>query len=174
MQRRLQNLLFLTAAIAMVLSQPLSAPATTPEGYKSTLLAVGRFGEINVSSYFPHGPTKGRNEQLWTSLQQTKGQSDLYIQSNIWQPGGTTGWHTHPGHSMIIVTEGTVTEYGSDDPECKPHIYTQGMGFVDHGGDHIHLIRNESTTQASTIALQLIPQGADRRIDAPPPQNCHF
>ena len=174
MPRRPQYLLFLTAIIALVLSQPLRAPATTPEGYKSTLLAVGRFGEINVSSYFPHGPTKERNEQLWQSLQQTKGPSDLYIQNNIWQPGGTTGWHTHPGHSLIIVTEGTVTEYGSDDPECKPHIYTQGMGFVDHGGDHIHLIRNESTTQASTIALQLIPQGADRRIDAPPPQNCHF
>jgi hypothetical protein len=174
MPRRLQHLLFLTAVIALVLSQPLSVPATTPEGYKSTLLAVGRFGEINVSGYFPRGPAKERNEQLWTSLQQTKGPSDLYIQNNIWQPGGTTGWHTHPGHSLIIVTEGTVTEYGSDDPECRPHIYTQGMGFVDHGGDHIHLIRNESTAQASTIALQLIPQGTERRIDAPPPQNCHF
>jgi hypothetical protein len=174
MQRRLQCLLFFTAVIAMVLSQPLSAPATTPEGYRSTLLALGRFEEINVSSYFPHGPTKASNEQLWLSLQQTKGPSDLYIQNNIWQPGGTTGWHTHPGHSLIIVTEGTVTEYGSDDPDCKPHIYTQGMGFVDHGGDHIHLIRNEGTIQASTIALQLIPKGAERRIDAPSPQNCHF
>jgi uncharacterized cupin superfamily protein len=175
MQRRLPSLVSFVAAITFAaLYQPGSASATTPEGYKSTLLAMGRFGEIDVSSYFPRGPAKEKNEQLWTSLQQTKGLSDLYIQSNIWQPGGTTGWHTHPGHSLIIVTEGTVTEYGSDDPECKPHIYTQGMGFVDHGGDHIHLIRNESTTQASTIALQLIPQGTERRIDAASPQNCHF
>src|SRR5271163_96569 len=150
MQKRLQYLVLLSAAIAATaLYQPGSASATTAEGYKSTLLAVGRFGEINVSSSSPHNPKEERNEQVWFSLQQTKGPSDLYIQNNVWQPGGSTGWHTHPGHSLIIVTEGTVTEYMSDDPECKPHIYTQGMGFVDHGGDHIHLIRNESTVQAS-------------------------
>jgi hypothetical protein len=175
MQRRLPSLVLFVAAIATTpLYQPRSASATMAEGYKSTSLAMGRFGEIDVSSYFPRGPARERNEQLWTSLQQTKGPSDLYIQNNVWQPGGTTGWHTHPGHSLIIVTEGTVTEYASDDPECKPHIYTQGMGFVDHGGDHIHLIRNEGTVQASTIALQLIPQGTERRIDAAAPQNCHF
>jgi hypothetical protein len=175
MQRRLLYLLLFTTTIATsTLYHPGSASATIAEGYKSTVLAVGRFGEINVSSSSPPNPKEERNEQLWFSLQQTKGPSDLFIQNNVWQPGGSTGWHTHPGRSLIIVTEGTVTEYMSDDPECKPHIYTQGMGFVDHGGDHIHLIRNESTVQASTIALQLIPKGTERRIDAPAPGNCHF
>lgn len=175
MQRRLPSLvLFIAAIAATALYHPRNASATLPEGYKSTSLAMGRLGEIDVSSYFPRGPAREKNEQLWMSLQRTKGPSDLYIQSNVWQPGGTTGWHTHPGHSLIIVTEGTVTEYGSDDPQCRPHIYTQGMGFVDHGGDHIHLIRNESPVPASTIALQLIPQGTERRIDAPPPRNCHL
>ena len=175
MQRRLLYLLLFTTTIATsTLYDPGSASATTAEGYKSTVLAVGRFSEINLSSSSPRTPKEERNEQLWFSLQQTKGPSDLFIQNNVWQPGGSTGWHTHPGRSLIIVTEGTVTEYMSDDPECKPHIYTQGMGFVDHGGDHIHLIRNESTVQASTIALQLIPQGTERRIDAPAPENCHF
>jgi hypothetical protein len=175
MQRRLPSLVLFVAAIATTpLYHPESASATTPEGYKSTSLAMGRFGEIDVSSYFPRDPAKERNQQLWMSLQRTKGPSDLYIQNNVWQPGGSTGWHTHPGHSLIIVTEGAVTEYGSDDPECKPHVYTHGMGFVDHGGDHIHLIRNEGTVQASTIALQLIPQGTERRIDAAAPQNCHL
>jgi hypothetical protein len=57
------------------------------------------------------------------------------VQNNVWQPGGTTGWHTHPGHSLIIVTAGTVTAYEGNDPDCTPHVYTQGMGFVDPGGD---------------------------------------
>jgi hypothetical protein len=81
-------------------------------------------------------------------------------------------WHSHPGHSLIIVTEGTVTDYESDDPECKPQVYTQGMSFVDSGGRHVHIIRNEGTVEAATIAVQLIPAGATRRIDAPAPANC--
>jgi uncharacterized cupin superfamily protein len=100
--------------------------------------------------------------------------SDLYVQKNVWRPGGSTGWHTHPGQSLVVVTEGTVTDYEGDDPECKPAVYTQGMAFVDPGGDHAHLIRNEGTSVAQTIAVQLIPEGAARRIDAPDPGNCHF
>jgi hypothetical protein len=57
--------------------------------------------------------------------------------------GGTTGWHTHPGHSLIIVTAGAVTAYEGNDPSCKPTVYTVGMGFVDPGGGHVHNIRNE-------------------------------
>jgi quercetin dioxygenase-like cupin family protein len=163
-----------SATIATAALHRPGSPAATPaEGYKSTLLAVGRFGEINVSNSSPHNSKAERNEQLWFSLQQTKGPSDLYIQNNVWQPGGSTGWHTHPGHSLIIVTEGTVTEYMSDDPECKPHVYTQGMGLVDPGGAHVHLIKNEGTVPAITIAFQLIPAGAERRIDAAEPTNCH-
>ena len=67
----------------------------------------------------------------------------IYVQSNLWTVGGTTGWHSHPGHSLITVTAGAVTVYDGDDPACTPHVYTVGMGFVDEGGDHIHVIRNE-------------------------------
>jgi len=28
--------------------------------------------------------------------------------------------------------------------------------------------------QAETIAVQFLPQGADRKIDKPDPLNCHF
>jgi len=107
-------------------------------------------------------------------LQGTKGQSDLYVQSNVWEPGGSTGWHSHPGHSLITVTAGTVTVYEGDDPSCTPHVYTVGMGFVDAGGSHVHIIRNEGTIGAQTIAVQLIPAGQPRRIDAADPGNCHF
>jgi predicted metal-dependent enzyme (double-stranded beta helix superfamily) len=142
-----------------------------------TTLAVGRFGKIDVFNHLL--PSNDRREEedkhnIWLSWQKTKGLSDLYVQSNVWAPGGSTGWHTHPGHSLIIVTAGTVTAYEGNDPECKPSVYTQGMGFVDPGGDHVHLIRNEGTVSASTIAVQLLPAGAQRRIDAPNPGNCPF
>jgi len=132
---------------------------------------MGTFGEIDV---FNHLIPKGGTGQVWLSWQKTKGSSDLYVQQNTWQGGGTTGWHTHPGHSLIMVTAGTVTAYEGDDPNCTPHVYSQGMTFVDAGGDHVHIIRNEANAEAQTIAVQLVPKGAPRRIDAPDPGNCHF
>src|SRR4029450_1900255 len=104
----------------------------------------------------------------------TKGQSDVYVVSNTFAPGGQSGWHTHPGPSLITVKSGTITAYEGDDPNCTPHIYQAGSGFVDPGGDHVHLLRNEGSVQAETIAVQILPAGAARRIDAPDPGNCHF
>jgi quercetin dioxygenase-like cupin family protein len=175
MRRRLTCLVLFSATIAAtVLRHPPSALATTPEGYKSTLLAVGRFREMNVFSSFPHAPKAEGSEQLWQSLQETKGLSDVYVQNNVWAPGGSTGWHSHPGHSLIIVTAGTVTDYEGHDPDCKPHVYKTGMGFVDPGGNHVHILRNEGAIEAQTIAVQLIPADASRRIDVADPGNCHF
>jgi quercetin dioxygenase-like cupin family protein len=96
------------------------------------------------------------------------------VQRNVWAPGGSTGWHTHPGHSLIIVTAGTVTDYEGHDPGCKPQVYKTGMAFVDPGGDHSHNVRNEGTVEAQTISVQFIPAEAARRIDVADPGNCHF
>jgi quercetin dioxygenase-like cupin family protein len=71
------------------------------------------------------------------------------VQSNVWQLGGSTGWHTHPDNSLIVVTAGTVTNYERQDPDCKPHVYTQGMGFVDPGGGHVHTIQNEGDVRGT-------------------------
>jgi quercetin dioxygenase-like cupin family protein len=179
MRRRLTRgitwLVLLSAAIAVTaLHRPGTALATTAEGYKSTLLALGRFGEIDVFSSLPRGLNGKGNELLWQSLQKTKGPSDVYVQSNVWAPGGSTGWHSHPGDSLIIVTAGAVTDYEGHDPNCKPHVYKTGMGFVDPGGGHVHILRNEGDVEAKTIAVQLIPADAARRIDVADPGNCHF
>lgn len=150
--------------------------ATPAVGFTATTLVQGTFGEIDVSnkSIIPNSSEDDRRTKGWLSMQKTSGPSYLYVQSNVWQPGGSTGWHTHPGHSLIIVTAGTVTEYEASDPDCKPHVYTKDMTFVDHGGQHVHIIRNEGDGVAQTTAVQLIPAGAARRIDIQDPGNCHF
>ena len=48
------------------------------------------------------------------------------------------------------------------------------MGFVDPGGDHVHNLRNEGAVEARTMAVQLIPAGFTRRIDAQGPAACPF
>jgi hypothetical protein len=152
----------------------LATPATVP-GFSGTTLAKATYGEI-----FSHVHTIPAS---WQELIQTKGASDLYVQQNTWDPslcGGCipgTGWHTHPGPSFIIVTQGSVTVYDGDDPACTPQVFTANTAnnaFVDPGGGHVHLIRNETGSVAKTIAVQLIPAGAGRRQDSPDPGNCSF
>ena len=155
-----------------------TAEATGASGFVPTTLAVGTFDEINAfNQHTADDLPAGFGGPVWISLQKTKGRSDLYVQSNVFQPGGSTGWHTHPGHSLIIVTSGTLTEYMAD---CTPHVYAFVPGhpeptLVDPGDGMVHLIRNEGAVRATNIAVQLVPYDpakANRRIDAPAPDGC--
>ena len=170
MQRRLMWVVLLSAAIMLTaLFHASPAWATPANGFTSTPLAQGQFDQFNVFNSFVLP-----NSQVWLSRQRTKGLSDGAVLVNVWQPGGSTGWHTHPGHTLIFVTAGTVTQYQSDDPNCTPHVYTAGMAFVDEGGAHVHIVRNEGSVPAQVIAIRLIPAGQPGRIDAPAPGNCPF
>ncbi len=144
--------------------------ATPSSGFSGTTLAKATFAEI-----FSHVQTN--TPQLWNEVIKTEGASDLYVQQNTWQPGGSTGWHTHPGPSLVIVTQGSLTVYFGNDPSCTPHVYTAGTAnnsFIDIGGGDVHLVRNETSSMATAIAVQLIPTGAVRRQDAANPGNCSF
>jgi len=64
--------------------------------------------------------------------------------------------------------------YDGDDPTCSPQVYPAGSGFIHAGDGHVHLVRNEGTVAAETIAVHLLPDGVVRRIDALDPGHCGF
>ena len=97
----------------------------------------------------------------------TNGASDVYIVHNRIVPGGHTGWHSHPGISFVTIKSGTATFYQGDDLNT-PLVYPAGTGFVEEAG-HVHIGRNEGTTDLEIVVLQLVPFGAPRRIDASAP-----
>lgn len=97
--------IFLIVTIAVTTLNP-TVLATKAEGYECTSLARGRLGAIDISCLKEDG-----HEQIWRSRQKMKGLSVIYEQSNIWAPDGSTGWHSHPGKSLIFVTARTVTNY---------------------------------------------------------------
>lgn len=165
----LHQLLWLAVLGCAMLISGGSASATESKGFTSTTVAKGQVGKIDVSSYFV-----GEKGKLWFSLLKSKGMSDAYVLNNVWEPGGYTGWHTHPSYTMVIITAGAITQYDGDDPNCTPHVYTAGMVFVDRGGKHVHNVRNEGDVDAQVIAVRLVPAGQAGLIDAPDPGNCHF
>ena len=171
MNRQRSRILTATAAGSALVAAALAvlpAQATPPsKDLATTILAKSLFDEIHVKA---HTPTSDR----WNAKIKTHGQSEVYVVDNKLPPGATTGWHSHPGPSLILVVAGTVTNYQGDDLGCTPHAYTAGAGFIDPGGGYVHMLRNEADAPAETIAVQLLPKGAARRIDVPDPGNCPF
>jgi len=152
----------LALAFLAVLGVAATAYATASSGFSTEQLSLGRFGEMRINT----GDVKLK----------TKGDSDVYVVRNTVVPGGQSGWHYHPGPSLITVVQGTATFYDSDDPTCTPRVFPAGSGIIDDSVDasHVHLLRNEGTTNLITVTMQIVPAGAPRRVDAPAPGNCPF
>jgi quercetin dioxygenase-like cupin family protein len=89
-------------------------------------------------------------------------------------PGGSTGWHSHPGPVIVTISAGRMTFYDGDDPSCSPGTYRTGDSFVDRGGGHVHIARNEGSVDLVLFATYLVPIGAPIRTDLASPGNCPF
>jgi quercetin dioxygenase-like cupin family protein len=160
----------LLIALALVVIAALTAVPTraTPAcGLNTVILALEHYpsGSLDLmcNEFDQHG---------WFLKTIIKGDSDVYIVKNTFPSGANTGWHTHPGPSLVTVTAGTITAYEADAPNCTPTVYHAGDSFTDLGCGDVHLLRNEGPVCAVTIAVQLIPAGQPRRIDAAQPANC--
>jgi quercetin dioxygenase-like cupin family protein len=109
----------------------------------------------------------------WLAQLRTKEDSTLTVVENDVAPGGSFGWHSHPGPSLIIVKSGALTFYNGDDPTCSPIVHSAGDAFLDPGTD-VHIGINKGTTTAVVIVTRLLPVGAQSRIDQPAPAQCGF
>lgn len=150
--------------------------ATISSGFTSTTVAKSTLGPLDIKAHtvVPADPSAGSPATVWETMLKTKGSTDMYIQQNTWLAGGSSGWHTHPGPSLVVITQGSVTVYDASDPNCAPHVYSASgdNAFVDIGGGDVHLVRNETGDVARGYTVQFVPKGATRRIDAPQPDNC--
>ena len=161
------------AAVAALVATLIVVPAlaTPASGVTTSIIAVGHFADINATTKTDIDPADPTN--FWQARINTKGVSDLHVLQNTITPGGTFGWHSHPGPSLVIVKSGTATFYMGDDPTCTANVVPAGSGFVDNGHD-IHVVRNEGTVDLVTVVVSLVPAGFARRIDEPSPGNCPF
>jgi quercetin dioxygenase-like cupin family protein len=137
------------------------AAATPASGVTSAPIAAGNLGEMNFVV---------KNGEWMTHLR-TKGQTDVAVVENRVAPGGSFGWHSHPGPSLIIVKQGVITFYRADDPTCTPQVYRAGDAFIDEGTD-VHVGINNGTEELIVIVTRFLPDGAKARDDADDPQVC--
>ena len=141
---------------------------TAGSGSSSTLLGRATFGDPADQTFKVKRLTGDWHVEI-----KAKPALDLAVQSILFQSGGQSGWHSHPGPVFIQVVSGTMTFYESDDPTCTPIVRTAGQGYLDVG-DHAHIARNETAAPAQNIVTYFAPPGAALRIDEPNPGNCPF
>jgi len=99
---------------------------------------------------------------------------DTVVQQVTINPGGQTGWHTHPGPTFVAIAQGEGTLYHSDQAGCPGHKFGTSSGFFQPSGD-IHLLRNEGSTPLVLYAFYVLPPRTANtaiRTDQPAPASC--
>jgi hypothetical protein len=105
----------------------------------------------------------------------TKKPLDFVTQQITIAPGGTTGWHSHPGPVLVTVKAGALKLVYANDRSCKGRTYTAGQSFVDRGDENVHTALSVGVEPVELWATYLVPgaPGTAFRIDAPDP-GCDF
>jgi quercetin dioxygenase-like cupin family protein len=112
-----------------------------------------------------HVAVPGSDDGFSAELE-TEGASNFVVQDAIFSPGGTTGWHTHPGVLLLSLTSdsGPIDWY---DSTCGKHVYQPGDSWTE--GTTLHDVVNSSSINAHLVVTYVIAKGTSKRIDQPAP-----
>jgi hypothetical protein len=103
-------------------------------------------------------------------------------------PGGSSGWHSHPGGAISIVQQGELTVYepagnGDDEqgqsqadqeggPRCVITRYTHGQAFIERVGEVVDAVNTGPTETILVVTFPGVPVGGSSRIDQMDPGVC--
>lgn len=139
--------------LALVLVVGLAGTALATPGFKFAPTELSR-GTLAESVHYNAGEVKF----------QTKGPVTFVTQTITIEPGGHSGWHSHPGVVLVTVKTGSLVRYDAD---CAATPYAAGSSFTE-SGDGPGIVRNESTTDTAVVyATFVVPAGSGLRNDVP-------
>jgi quercetin dioxygenase-like cupin family protein len=97
---------------------------------------------------------------------ETEGASNFIVQDVKFSPGGTTGWHTHPGILLLTLAadSGPIDWY---DAHCAKTVYNAGDSWTE--GTKLHDVVNNSSQDAHFVVTYVVPKGVNKRTDQPAP-----
>jgi quercetin dioxygenase-like cupin family protein len=135
-----------------------AALATPPTDFVPEPLARGSLGQLDAQG----DGVEVRSENTNT---------DVAVSKVTIGPGGSSGWHHHPGVVLVSVASGTLTQYNED---CDKTVYATGEGFTE-SGDHPGIVQNEGNADAVVYVTFIVPSDTPSDgllIDDPQPENC--
>src|SRR5215203_2409195 len=157
----MRRAMLLVAVGVTVLAIVVGAALATPpnKGATTTLISRATLGEFEA-------------ENQGIEVASERRSADLAIAKVVIEPGGSTGWHHHPGVGPAAVKSGAVTFY---DEDCKKTVYRAGEGFLE-SHDEPMLVRNRGNSKAVFYVAFIIPTSTTDeglRIDDPKPKECN-
>jgi quercetin dioxygenase-like cupin family protein len=136
----------------------------------ATLMAVGA-AVATPGSGVTAVPLASAQIDQSVRLHQGEGKKTVVADFTI-TPDGTTGWHSHPGKTLVLVTAGEFTLYRNRDGECKTRTYGPGDGFVEPPAS-VHVGVNEGNTNVKLVAVFFrVGDDGVTRIDKADPGVC--
>ena len=111
-----KSLWALLAGLAAIAAYGGIALATPPSGVTNPPWSpvIGNFPDgIDATAKTDVNP--GTANSFWQIRISAKGATDVHVLENIIAPGGTFGWHSHPGPSLVVVKSGTLSVYHDPD-----------------------------------------------------------
>jgi hypothetical protein len=130
------------------------ATATPPSGITAQLLARGTIADAS------HLRVAGIKLAA-------RGPIDVATVHVTFQPGGSTGWHVHPGPALVTVKTGRLTLHRAKG--CRSRTFAAGQTFLEYGPKDVNLTGNETDAVTETVVTFLLPVGAPITVDAPDP-----
>jgi len=155
--KRLGPIVVISALITLLAGAALATPSTM--NFVGKPLVRAGFGQL-------HAQHDG------VSVDRTQGKADVAVVKVTIGPGGSSGWHHHPGVVLVSVKSGAVTRY---DHQCHKSVYKAGEGWVE-SSDHSHVARNNGKGDAVLFVTFVVPSSTPAEgltVDDPRPKGCN-
>ena len=98
--------------------------------------------------------------------------TDIAMAQITVNPGGSSGWHSHPGGAIIIVQQGALTVYSPVDDQCQTTTYSAGQAFIERPGEIDDVLNTGTVPYVLYVTFPRVPPGGSARIDQPDPGTC--
>jgi quercetin dioxygenase-like cupin family protein len=141
-------------AMGLIVSAVGVASADAGSGFNSVVIAKGLAGHS-------------------FNIHHRKG-NDVITAQNTLEPGGSSGWHSHPGTTLVVIQSGQFVLYSEPvgGGRCRIHTYTAGQVYLEQPGDEQNAVNNGTVTAVAAVTFFNVPHGGSARIDRANPGDC--
>lgn len=161
MKRKTKVLLGGALAASIVAGLALATP--TIGAWYNVILSTGTVNhDVHARA---HVALPGTEEGFSAELE-TEGAANFIQQEIKFSPGGTTGWHNHPGILLLTLAadSGPVDWY---DGGCAKSVYHAGDSWTE--GTKLHDVVNSSSIDAHFLVTYVVAKGISKRTDQSAP-----
>jgi quercetin dioxygenase-like cupin family protein len=142
------------------------------------LASVGLAGVIAAMTLSPGGatpPVALTNTPLALGTNTSDGTIPLQAGTDVAMaqitvgPGGSSGWHSHPGGAIVVVQQGSIIVYDAMGSHCHTTTYTAQQAFIERPGEVMDVVNAGAGPYTLLVTFPRVPHGESPRTDEPDP-----